>query len=251
MTDLRFAEAGFSHGLRRVLSEVELRLGGGELVALCGPNGAGKSTLLKLAAGLLAPAEGSVWLDGEPVSRLDARQRAKSIAYLPADSRAAWPMTARRIAALGRIPHLKPLRRLGAEDEAAIGEALERVGAEGLGGRLFNTLSSGEQARILLARALATRAPVLLLDEPTAALDPRHQLAVMDALKAEAARGALVVFAAHALELAAAYADRVLLLAEGEIFADGAPEQVLDEAAMKAVFGVAVPGGVRPTDMRL
>jgi len=251
MTRLSFQEAGFSHGPRRVLREIGLTLEGGAMIALCGPNGAGKSTLLRLAAGLAAPDRGGVELDGEPVWRLEARRRARSIAYLPADARSAWPMTARRIAALGRIPHLKPLRRFGVEDEAAIEEALRRVGAEALADRVFNTLSTGEQARILLARALATRAPVILLDEPTAALDPRHQLAVMEALKAEAARGALVVFAAHALELAAAYADRVLLLDEGRLHADGAPEAVLDEAAMKAVFGVTTPGGVRPTKMRL
>ena len=160
-------------------------------------------------------------------------------------------MPVRRIVALGRVPHLKPLRRLTAEDEAAIDTALERAGIAGLAERPFDQLSSGERARVLLARALATRADLIVLDEPTAALDPRHQLGVMEILRAEANRGALVIVAAHALDLVARYADRALLMQDGRIMADAPPARSLSEPHIAEVFGVVAPGGITPTPLRL
>lgn len=186
----------------------------------------------------------------KPVLR-PARAPARRIAFLPPDGRAAWPMQARRIVALGRAPHLLPLRRLTETDEAAIDDALTRAGAAALAQHRFDELSSGERARILLARALATGADILLLDEPAAALDPRFQLALMEILAAEAARGALVLIAAHGLDLVARYCSRVLLMQDGSLVADGPPDVALNEANMRAVFGVTAPGGVAPTPLRL
>jgi len=248
---LHLSRVGFGYHGRAVLSEIGFEAVGGELIALVGPNGAGKSSLLRLCAGLLEPGIGQAALDGTTLSSLPAQQRARRIAYLPPDGVSAWPMPVRRIVALGRVPHLKPLRRLSAEDEAAVDLALAKAGIADLAGRPFDQLSSGECARVLLARALATQADLILLDEPTAALDPRHQLGVMEILRAEAGRGALVIVAAHALDLVARYADRVLLMQDGRILADAPPAESLSQARIAKVFGVVAPGGITPTPLRL
>tara|TARA_R110002124_G_scaffold64635_4_gene176388 strand:- start:4016 stop:4774 length:759 start_codon:yes stop_codon:yes gene_type:complete len=248
---LQLSSVGFGYRGQAAVRAVGFEASGGEIVALVGPNGAGKSSLLRLCAGLLEPAFGQIELDGLALRELAPGQRARRIAYMPPDGSSAWPMPVRRIVALGRVPHLKPLRRLTAEDEAAIEMALERAGIAGLAERPFDQLSSGERARVLLARALATQADLILLDEPTAALDPRHQLGVMEILRAEANRGALVIVAAHALDLVARYADRALLMQEGRIIADAPPGQSLSEPNIAAVFGVVAPGGIAPTPLRL
>jgi len=248
---LHLSRVGFGYHGRAALSEIGFEAVGGELIALVGPNGAGKSSLLRLCAGLLEPGIGQAALDGTALSSLPAQQRARRIAYLPPDGVSAWPMPVRRIVALGRVPHLKPLRRLSAEDEVAVDLALAKAGIAGLAGRPFDQLSSGERARALLARALATQADLILLDEPTAALDPRHQLGVMEILRAEAERGALVIVAAHALDLVARYADRVLLMQGGRILADAPPAESLSQARIAEVFDVVAPGGITPTPLRL
>ena len=248
---LQLSLLDFGYHGRPALSQISLEAGGGELIALVGPNGAGKSSLLRLCAGLFEPDTGAAVLDGVSIHALPAPQRARRIAYLAPDGASAWPMVVRRIVALGRVPHLKPLRRLTADDEAAIDTALDRAGIADLAERPFDQLSSGERARVLLARALATRADLILLDEPTAALDPRHQLGVMEILRAEAGRGALVIVAAHALDLVARYADRAILMQAGRIIADAPPEQSLSESRIAEVFGVVAPGGIAPTPLRL
>jgi iron complex transport system ATP-binding protein len=239
------------YGPRTALRLNRIALHAGELTAIVGPNGAGKSTLIKTLAGLLAPAEGDVRLDGVALDRFADRERARRIAYLPADSRLAWPMIARRVVELGRYPFLKPLTRPSDEDDRAVEDAMERAGATGLADRRFDELSSGEKARILLARALATRAGTLLLDEPGAALDPRHQLAVMNVLRAEANRGVCTVFAGHSLELVSASADRVLVVCNGGIIADGTPAEALSPAILRDVFGLDAPRGIRPPEWTL
>lgn len=248
---LQLKSVEFGYLGRPALSEIGFEGVGGEMIALVGPNGAGKSSLLRLCAGLLKPGTGGIELDGAALPDLPAQQRAQRIAYLPPDGAAAWPMPVRRIVALGRVPHLKPLRKLTAKDEAAIDTALDRAGIADLAERPFDQLSSGERARVLLARALATQADLILLDEPTAALDPRHQLGVMEILRAEARRGALVIVAAHALDLVARYADRAILMQAGRIIADDTPARSLSEARIAEVFGVVAPGGIAPTPLRL
>lgn len=250
MTGIRFDKARLELGGRPVLHSLSLSAGAGELIALAGPNGAGKSSLLHLAAGLLPPDRGQVELDGQAVGGLDARQRARQIAYLPAESREAWPLDVQSLVALGRIPFRKPLRRLSDADEAAITSAMQRAGVTAFAARRIDTLSSGERARVHLARMLATQAPVLLLDEPTAALDLKHQLAVMDLVAAEAKAGRLVIMALHALDLAARYADRVVLMQEGQIRADAAPDTALSEENVRAVFGVEAPGGIQASGLK-
>lgn len=251
MTRIRFEALTVQLDAKPVLKDVSGVLCAGSVVAIVGPNGAGKSTLLRAFAGLLPLHSGTVLADGEAVAEMPSLQRARKIGYLAPDGRAAWPMSVSQIVALGRLPHLKPLSRLTAADHDAVETAMERAGILAFAERRFDTLSSGEKARVLLARALAGQADILLLDEPTAALDPKHQLAVLDLVRAEAKRGALVVLSIHALELAASYADRVIVLNEGRIHADDRPEQALSQDVIRAVFGVQAPGGIAPTPLVL
>jgi iron complex transport system ATP-binding protein len=210
----------------------------GELVALVGPNGAGKTTLLRALAGLL-PHAGAVRLAGRDLSGLAPRERARLVAYLPQGHQAHWPLPARDIVALGRYPHgARDPSRLEPAAASAVDEAMRRADCAAFATRDVQTLSGGERARVMMARVLAVRAPVLLADEPTAALDPRHQLEIMTALADEARRGALVVAVTHDLTLAARFASRVLLLKDGALLGDGAAAEVLTPARLRDVYGV-------------
>ncbi len=223
---------------RRAVADVSFALPGGRLVALVGPNGAGKTTLLRAIAGLL-PGHGDVRIEGRALAALAPRERARSIAYLPQGHQAHWSLTAREIVALGRFPHgASDPARLGEADAAAVRSALSRADALTFAGRDVLALSGGERARVMLARVLAVEAGLLLADEPTAALDPRHQILVMQTLAAEAARGTLVIAATHDLGLAARHADLVLALRDGRLVALGAPRDVLTPDFLRDTYGV-------------
>jgi iron complex transport system ATP-binding protein len=209
-----------------VLDRVSLRLGSREFAALAGPNGAGKSTLLAVLAGVIAPASGQVPLP---------HPRAQKIAWLAQGAFSAWDMRVAEIAALGRLPHR------GADPTNRVEAALAACGVAELAGRRMSEISGGEARRVLLARALATEAEVLLLDEPTAALDPAQAFAVLRLLRTEADRGRAVLAALHAPETALGVATRLLLLDRGRLVADGLPEAVLPAAA--AAYGVRLGTG--------
>ena len=249
MSALTLTGLCFGYGERRLIDGLDLAFPEPGLTALVGPNGAGKSTCLKLAAGLLQPTRGAVLLDGQDLAGLSSRDRARRIGYLPPDGRSAWPMTVEAVVALGRAPWRKPLRQLSETDQSAIDEAMRQTQVLELAGRRVDTLSSGEQARVLIARALAGQGSVLILDEPTAALDIRHQLAVMEILAEAACQGRHVLVAVHALDLAARYADRVIVMQSGQVRADGPPAEALSEAIVQDVFGIRAPGGIRPTPL--
>ncbi|WP_374593124.1 ABC transporter ATP-binding protein [Sphingosinicella sp.] len=208
---------------------IDIAIARGEIVGLIGPNGSGKTTLLRALAGLTT-GRGTITADGRVLSEMTAAERARCIAYMPAGRRVDWPMRADDIVALS-----------GA-GEPAVSEALARVGMAAFAARQVDTLSTGERARVLLARALAGRADWLLLDEPTANLDPGHELDVLALLRAEAAHGAGVLASFHNLALAEAHCDRCMLMAEGCIVAEGAPSAVLTEANLAAVYGIARDG---------
>jgi iron complex transport system ATP-binding protein len=227
-------------GGRPVVDDVSATVEAGEWVALLGPNGAGKTSLLRAIAGLL-PSEGTVVIDGRSAASLDRRERARHLAVVPQEPETPPWLTVAEYVLLGRTPHLGPLAREGAADREAAWRALERLDLEAFVDRPLGTLSGGERQRAVVARALAQEAPVVLLDEPTAALDIGHQQQALELLDALRATDGLTLLAAmHDLTMAAQYADRVLLLAAGRIVADGPPAAVLTEAALAEHYGASV-----------
>jgi iron complex transport system ATP-binding protein len=221
-----------------VLRGVDLAAQAGEVVALIGPNGAGKSTLLRVLAGLLRPDAGTVTIDGADVTALDRRSIARHVAVVPQVFETLFPFTVREIVALGRTSRLGPLGTLGAGDARAVDRALDEIGATDLAERRIDRVSGGERQRAVLAMALAQEAGVLLLDEPTAHLDPTHQRGTLERVATLArVRGLAVVAVLHDLNLAAAFATRVVLLADGAVVRDGDPRQVITAELVSAVFG--------------
>ncbi|GAA3546562.1 heme ABC transporter ATP-binding protein [Nocardioides daeguensis] len=221
-------------GDKVVLDGVDLAVPPGELVALVGPNGAGKSTLLGVLAGDVRPAAGSVQLAGRPLSSYAARESAQHRAVQLQQQGLAFGFRVRDVVAMGRSPWHRTPRAAG--DEEVVRAAMVRTDVDRLAERAFPTLSGGEQARTSFARALAQETPVLLLDEPTAALDIRHQEAVLGVARAVASEGAAVVVVLHDLSLAAAYADRICVIADGLVRAAGPPHEVLTEDLLGEVY---------------
>ncbi len=228
-----------SLGGRRVVEDVSFALVAGDFAALTGPNGAGKSTALKAMAGVAASEAGEVQVGGEVAASLTALARARRLAWLPQSRPVAWNLRVEDVVSLGRFAEAPAAYdRMGAEGRAAVDGALAKADAAHLAGRAFQALSGGEQARVHLARLLASPAPVLLLDEPCAALDIVHQLSLMETLAAEAAAGRTVLVVLHDLELAARYCRRVIVMETGRVVADGAPEAALSTEVLGRVFGV-------------
>jgi iron complex transport system ATP-binding protein len=223
---------------RTALDGVSAEFARGAVTGLVGPNGAGKTTLLRAALGIVAVAGGAVRIDGRPIGAWSREALARTIAYLPQGADAHWPLAARKLVALGRLPHRAAFATLSASDEKAIEDALARCDALDFADRRIDELSSGERARVLLARALATQSPILLADEPAAHLDPSHQLRLMELLREEAGRGATVVVTVHDLALASRYCDQVMVLGEGRLVRAGAPEVALSATVLHDVFGV-------------
>ena len=239
MVTIRAQNLSVRLGRHPAVDGMDLDLKPGQLVGIIGPNGAGKSTLIRAMLGLVKRDGGTMLIDGIDSARLDRRDIARRIAYLPQGQTLHWPLAVERLVALGRMPHLGPLSRLSAEDAAQIDAALTRADVLHLKGRIATELSGGERARVLLARALAVGAPALIADEPLAALDPGHQIDVMDLLKGEARSGSLVVTVLHDLSMAARYCDRLVLMDHGSLVADGPPLDVLTEANLAKVYGIS------------
>ncbi|WP_137932287.1 ABC transporter ATP-binding protein [Mesorhizobium comanense] len=224
-----------SLGGKPVLHGVSLDIAAGEFVGLIGPNGAGKSTLLRAALGLVR-GEGRIAIDGSET--LSIRQRARRVAYLPQERDIAWPVSVEMLISLGRAPHGTAFSRLGAEDIEAIDRAMTRMEISAFRDRPATELSGGEKARALIARALAQGAPLLLADEPTAGLDPSHQIASMQVFADVASEGRAVVASMHDLGLAARWCSRLVLLDRGVVVADGAPRAVLTAERLRTIYGV-------------
>jgi iron complex transport system ATP-binding protein len=234
MTELLKVEAAsVSLGDRRVLDGVDLTVSAGELVGVLGPNGAGKTTLLRAALGLTRLGSGRALLSGRDVADLSAGERANLVAYLPQERRLAWSLSAWRIASLGAVDRPPALAR-----DAAL-QALARVEMSGLADRGVLDMSGGERARVLLARLLTTRAPLLVADEPVAGLDVEAQFHTLDLLREEAATGRAVVVTLHDLTLAARACDRVVIIDKGRIVAAGSPAETLTPARLAEVFSLS------------
>lgn len=240
---LELCEAGVRRGNRWVLDAVDLCLRAGTLTALVGPNGAGKSTLLALLAGDTVPDSGKALLQGRALADWPVRELALQRAVMAQDHAVRFAFSVREVVAMGRLPHPPQ----PASDALIVDAALDEVDVAALSGRDVQTLSGGEAARTSLARALVQCTPVLLLDEPTAALDLRHQERTLHTARELARQGRCVVVVLHDLNLASAYADRIVMLCDGRIAADGAPRKVLTRALIAQVYGQPVQVIEHPT----
>jgi len=227
---------GKSLSLAGRLAGVTLELRPGEVTAICGPNGAGKSSLLACLGGIVGPDAGQVELDGVGLCAMPARQRACALGYLPQDGAAAWDMSVETLAGLGRLPW----RTGAAQDAAAVDAALAALELDRLRHRSLSRLSGGERARAMLARVLAGAPRWLLADEPLANLDLAHQQALLVRFRDLARQGIGVVLVLHDLAQAANHADRVVVLENGRIAADGPPDQALAPELVEKVWGIGV-----------
>ncbi len=234
LEEVRFRHPGAS---RDALCGATIRLEGGEIVGVVGPNAAGKSTLARLAAALLVPAAGLVRLAGTDARKLSRRERALRVAFLAQDEPGDLPFTGREIALMGRAPHLGLWALEGESDRAKAQAALEELDAAHLADRPASQLSGGERKRVYLARAFAQGAPILVLDEPTDALDLRHQARLVEALRERARGGGSALLVMHDLSLAGSACDRVVLLDQGTVAASGTPAEVLRAEALERVYG--------------
>ena len=241
----------FSWGERLVLDGVDLTVHPGEVVALLGRNGAGKTTLLKMLNGLLTPAHGTVMLGDRALGDLTLPERARRSAYVPQSITSAFPMRVIDVVLLGRRPYVT--WRLSKGDIKIASDTLATLGLDAFAFRRFTELSGGERQQVVMAKALAQEASLLLLDEPTSDLDLNNQIGVMKRIRRVVdnmdQRAAVIVM--HDLNAAAAYADRVVLLHEGRVEAAGRPEAVLTEANLAKVFMVEASIDVNPKDGRL
>jgi len=225
-------------GSRAVLHGFSMSISPGELVAVVGANGAGKSTALRVATGLIEPEQGRVLLEGAPLANVSRAERGRHIAYLPQDRTVHWALAAERVVALGRLPHRSFAAGESAADRAAIETAMQRMDVIGLKDRPVLALSGGERARVLVARALAQEARILVADEPTAGLDPAHSLSLFEELHRLAHEGHAVLTAMHDLSLVARFASRVLMMKDGALIADGRPVDVLTRDNLATAFGI-------------
>jgi iron complex transport system ATP-binding protein len=207
-----------------LLDRVSAEINAGEVLGVIGPNGAGKSSLLKLLAGVGAPTSGLIRLGNKPLTDCSAALKAQTVAYLEQRPHVYWPLTVTQVVALGRLPHAA---ESDADSTAAVRAALDFTGIGNFAERRFNTLSEGEKMLVNISRVLATQPRIILADEPTAALDPYHQLMVMELLRTLAGQGRGILVVMHDLNLAAQFCDRLLLLARGRIVSEGEPAAVL------------------------
>ncbi len=221
----------------RALDGVSLDVPHGACTAVLGPNGSGKSTLLRLLLGVLRPAGGEVAFHDRPMRHWTRDAVAREVGVVPQGEEIVFPLSVRELVAMGRYPHLGPWRREGPRDAGAIVEAMTRCDVSPLADRPISTLSGGERQLARIARALAQQPNALALDEPTVALDVRHEMAIFELLRDLVARGVTVLLITHNLNLAARYADRLLLLDRGRVAADGPPREVLNRELVEAVYG--------------
>ncbi|MDA0787918.1 MAG: heme ABC transporter ATP-binding protein [Proteobacteria bacterium] len=225
----------------RLLDGVNLSFEAGRMTVLIGPNGAGKTTLLRVASGELAPDQGVVRLDDRAIDQIELEDRARRIAFLTQQTVLDFPFTGQEVMEMGRIPHMTGRKH----DREVVGAVVRECGLDDLVHRTYTTLSGGEKQRIQLGRILcqiwdAQSSGVVLLDEPTSALDLSHQLAFFDVIGQIRSRGAAIILVIHDINLAARFADRIVLMSGGTITADGSPREVLGSEAMAAAFEVVI-----------
>ncbi|HEX8393841.1 MAG TPA: ABC transporter ATP-binding protein [Longimicrobium sp.] len=231
---------------RPALRGLSLRIPADACTAVLGPNGSGKSTLLRILLGTLKPSAGTVAFGDRPVAEWGREAMARAVGVVPQGEEAAFPVSVRELVGMGRYPHLGAWRREGEADRRAVDEAMRRCDVAGLAARPVSTLSGGERQRARVARALAQQAPTLALDEPTAALDVAHEMAIFELLRDLGHGGRTVLLVTHNLNLAARYADHLILLSDGQLAAAGTPAEVLTRATVERVYGWPVEIAAHP-----
>jgi iron complex transport system ATP-binding protein len=238
---LSIQNVSFSYDERPVLQDLSFDLKEGDLVGILGPNGSGKTTLLRLMAGSLKPARGQVELEGNPLTDLRGKERAKKIAMVPQEFDIAFPFRSSEVVLMGRWPYLKPMAWERPEDLAIAQRAMELTNSLQFSDRLVTELSGGERERLLIARALAQEPKILLLDEPTTHLDLQHQLRIHELFaRLNRERNLSMAVVLHDLNFAALACKRILLLKEGRMVKEGSPEEVLQVSTLEEVFEVPV-----------
>lgn len=236
---LRAEEIWAGYGDRVVLKGVNLSLARGEFVGLLGPNGSGKSTLLRVLSGVLKPSRGQIWLDGHPLSHFRAKDVAKRLAFVPQREEVAFGFTAWEVVLLGRAPYIGWWGKERSEDVRATQRAMERTDSLAVAERVYTTLSGGERQRVVLARGLAQETPLLLLDEPLTHLDVAHQVSTLSLLRQLNREEELTVLSAlHDINLASEFCDRLVVLRQGQVAAEGSPSEVITPALLARVFGL-------------
>jgi iron complex transport system ATP-binding protein len=243
MTDLKIKNISVTVENKEILKDISLSFDRPELIGLIGPNGAGKTTLLNALATLLPQNQiltGTVELEGVLLKNMSHKHRAQKIAYLAQQHDVHWPISVRTLISLGRHPFLTPFRQMTEEDNSIILKAMNATDCLELKNQKIETLSGGEIARVMLARALASETPILLADEPMASLDPHHQLKVMEILKEKATRGTIVICVLHDLTIASRFCDRLILLHEGKMIVEGKNDEVLQNHYLEKTYQVEV-----------
>jgi iron complex transport system ATP-binding protein len=237
---IRIDHLAFAYGARTVLDDVSLRVAKGEMVGILGPNGSGKTTLLKILSAVLS-GSGKVELNGRSIRAYGRRELSRLFAVVPQESQVNFPFTVAEIVLMGRASHHHPLGLEGASDVEAARKSMEATETASLADRYLHELSGGEKQRVMIARALAQEAEILLLDEPAAFLDLKHQVRAFELMRRlNRERGLTIVAALHDLNLAALFFPRLVLLAEGRIYRDGSAIEVLTEENIREVYGIGV-----------
>jgi iron complex transport system ATP-binding protein len=237
---IRIHHLGFAYGERRVLDDVSLSVEKGEMIGILGPNGSGKTTLLKILSAVLT-GRGAVELNGKDIRAFGRRDMSRLFAVVPQESQVNFPFTVAEIVLMGRASHHNPLGLEGERDLVAARQSMEATETLPLADRYLHELSGGEKQRVMIARALAQEAEILLLDEPAAFLDLKHQVRIFELMRRlNRERGLTIVAALHDLNLAALFFPRLVLLAEGRIYRDGSAMEVLTEENIREVYGIGV-----------
>lgn len=229
----------FAYDKEPVIHNLSLEIADGEMLAILGPNSSGKSTLLRLMAGIIRPDTGNVRIKEHEISELSRREAAKLVSFVPQETPVSFPFRVFEIVLMGRTPHLSALSFEGEEDFRIAGEALNMTDTYPLRERYLDELSGGERQLVIMARSLAQAAPIMLLDEPTSFLDIRHQVQILEIIaRLNREQSKTIVLISHDLNLASLYCDRLVLLRDGIIAADGTPDEVLSSRVLQETYQV-------------
>ncbi len=244
---LKIKDLTYSYGTNEVLNNINISVSDGEFIAVIGPNGAGKSTLIKIIDGIIRPECDSIFLNDRSIVEIPRKELAGSIAYLPQESKFTFTYTVREVVLMGRFPYLEAGWAYLPEDLRVVKSVMEMMEISHFSQRNFNELSGGEKQRVLIASALAQEPRIILLDEPTTALDLRHQISIFEILKKlRKEQNITIIVVTHDINLAAQFCERIILMKSGQVIRDGVPENVLKFQVLQETFGVKVYIDINP-----